>query len=116
MGKGLMVNITNNLKDDLITEVIAEKCVYNIDRLNNLNIQPNQSSSEIYVEAKASGSCAFESSFFTLHFKNASKLIGSIGMEEKDKKWSVQNYSFNITQILNEGSQYVLDITVSSDT
>ena len=76
MGYGANMTVTNRSTSIVTTGVSSQTCMYdngddgsNVSFFNNIAILPNSSApsgGSQYIEAKSSGSCAFEASSFTL--------------------------------------------------
>lgn len=121
MGYGAFMKVKNDLSVPIHLLVQDVDCMYdggeqgsNLSLFHDVDLQPGQSlpaSGTQYIEAKASGGCAFAPSKFTLNVVD----VGTIGIEDDSENYFVANntdpnaLSANIN---NSGQQAQITITV----
>jgi hypothetical protein len=99
MGKGLFLSIHNDTTGPIDVSYSNFNCVYqNGDSGSDFrpiqgSLAPGNSFGRQYLEAKASGGCAFETSTFTMNLK-ANHTDLSIHFSESSQTWSVNGSSF----------------------
>lgn len=102
MGNGAFIHITNKTKQGQLmrVSVTAHHCMNATGNWDDL--LPYNSSADNYIEAKASGSCAFSTSEFGLKFSILDTTtgnfdtIGTIMLKEKNNTWRISNNSPNV--------------------
>lgn len=110
MGKGAYMTIVNGSSQNVELGISNVQCMYE-DHFPPLQkfLPTGQSIVSAYIEAKASGSCAFENSHFTLDVTSNS---GSVGMKftESGNTWSVDS-----TKVIGAGLQVTGASQVAGD-
>jgi uncharacterized protein YjbI with pentapeptide repeats len=130
MGTGAYMKITNNSSQAVTVTVTDVTCMYdhgtngsNLSLFNNATIPAGEAlpgGSPQYIESKSSDECAFETTNFSLTFKNpAGNIIGSsFNLSESDLTWQDWNnvdenfFSATVTQ---SGNQFQIVIEVLAD-
>jgi hypothetical protein len=130
MGKGAYVNIYNSAAQDVEVSYSDFDCMYesgkegsNFEPITGL-ISSGKSlppTGKQYIEAKASGLCAFETSTFTMKLKNSNGDTLSFDFKESGNTWRVNRTQTNkgdlrADVLINEdGGQYNISIIVSNN-
>ena len=129
MGYGAYFNVQNNRSNPLRTFVTNVNCMYdngsdgsNLSLFNNAVVAASSalpSSGGQYIEVKASGSCAFESSTFNLKITDEATgaIIGEADFTESSSNWSLgTNTNPDIINVMinNSGDQAQMTVTVAS--
>ena len=106
MGKGAFMIVTNNTDSILQVKPAGRDCMEN---MGNWNFSiPKGKNRQDYIEAKASGQCAFKASVAGYVFSKINsdsgdwQDIGNIDLRESGGRWSAENTSSNV-QVRVEG-------------
>jgi len=129
MGYGAYFNVQNNRSNSLRLFVTNVNCMYdngsegsNLSLFNNAVVAAKTalpSSGGQYIEVKASGSCAFESSTFNLRVTDDSNgaIIGEADFVESSNNWSLgDNTNPDVINVMinNSGDQARMTVTVAN--
>ena len=129
MGYGAFLNVVNNRPQPLRLFITNVNCMYdhgdegsNLSLFNNAVVGPQSAlpvSGTQYIEVKASGSCAFQSSTFNLKVTDDSNgaIIGEADFVESDVNWSLgQNTNPDVINVMinNSGDQARMTVTVAA--
>jgi len=126
MGYGGYMKIVNNSSKTVTTNISKQDCMYdngdegsNLSFFNNLTInsfdtQPSGGGKGQYIEAKASGSCFFDNSTFTLTIKGLNPTVPNLNFVDPGDNWSCSGQPDNVNvDINNSGPQATIVITLS---
>ncbi|VWB06671.1 hypothetical protein [Burkholderia lata] len=129
MGYGAFMSVTNNRSTAVKTFVTDVNCMYenggdgsHLEYFDNLLIGANShypDSGRVYIEAKNSGSCFFESAKFRLKVTDNSNgaIIGTVSFSDSDANWNVASNTnpdvLNVN-IDNSGHQATITVTVAA--
>lgn len=128
MGYGAFMNVVNNRSAPIRLFVTDVTCMYdNGESGSNLSLFDNTTvaaTSELpgghgeYIEVKASGSCFFESSTFTLKVEDAATatIIGHVSCRERYNNWDGSSDNADVVDLYinNSGDQAVIRVTVEA--
>lgn len=129
MGYGAYFNVQNNRTNPLRLFVTNVNCMYdNGDEGSNLSLFNNAvvaakaalpASGGQYIEVKASGGCAFQSSTFNLRVTDEATgaIIGEADFNETSNNWYLgDNTNPDIINVMinNSGDQARMTVTVAS--
>ncbi|HTZ45078.1 MAG TPA: hypothetical protein VMB79_14560 [Jatrophihabitans sp.] len=129
MGYGAYLNVQNNRSEALRLFVTNVNCMYdngdegsNLSLFNNAVVQPNSAlpaSGGQYIEVKASGSCAFETSTFNLKITDDTNnaIIGEADFVESSNNWDLgSNTNPDVINVMinNSGDQARITVTVAN--
>jgi hypothetical protein len=129
MGYGAFMTIRNNRSSTVRTFVNDVNCMYenggdgsHLEYFNNLAISADSiypPSGRVYIEAKNSGSCFFESSKFSIKVTDDSNgvTIGTVSFSDSSANWEVSdntNKDLLNVNVDNSGSQAVIAMTIAS--
>jgi hypothetical protein len=117
MGYGANLVVTNNRPTTITTYVNSVQCMYqdgdsgsHLEYFNNLAVQPNSSypsSGNVYIEAKNSGTCFFQSADFTIKVCDSTNaIIGSVSFSDSTASWKLSdNTNTDLINVnINNGS------------
>jgi len=129
MGYGCYMEITNNRTTAVTTYVNSVQCMYqdgqegsNLQYFNNLTVQPKttypSSGQGVYIEAKNSGTCLFQSADFTIKVCDSNNaIIGNLSFSDSTASWKLADNTnpdqMNVN-INNSGTQGHITNTVAS--
>ncbi|MFP3615002.1 hypothetical protein ACOCG7_09465 [Paraburkholderia sp. DD10] len=129
MGYGAFMSVTNNRSTAIKTFVTDVNCMYenggdgsHLEYFDNLLIGADSrypGSGRIYIEAKNSGSCFFESANFKLKVTDDANgvIIGTVSFADSSANWTVASNTnpdvINVN-IDNSGSQATITVTVAA--
>ena len=129
MGYGAFMSATNNRSAAIKTFVTDVSCMYenggdgsHLEYFDNLLIGAGSrypDSGRIYIEAKNSGSCFFESAHFKLNVTDNSNgaIIGTVSFVDSSANWTVASNTnpdvLNVN-IDNSGNQATISVTVAA--
>jgi|SRR5215471_1719598 len=128
MGYGAFLKVVNNRSGAISSFVTGVDCMYdngdqgsNLSLFNNADIAGNASlpaNGGQYIEAKASGSCFFRPSTFSLKIENADNhdIIGQVDFSESENNWSCTNNDNKdvLDVYLNNNDQAHIQLTVEA--
>jgi hypothetical protein len=128
MGYGAYMTVKNNRSGAIHLYITDVQCMYdNGDEGSNLSLFNNavvNGSSQLpgsgsqYIEAKASGSCFFDDSKFTVKIEDNSNeaIIGHVAFDDSSENWSYTNDNEDVIDVYvnNSGDQAIIIITVEA--
>jgi hypothetical protein len=128
MGYGAYMTVINNRTEAIHLYITDVQCMYdngddgsNLSLFNNAVVQPTSqlpSGSGQYIEAKASGSCFFDDSTFTVKIEDNSNsaIIGHVAFSDSSENWNYTNDNEDVIDVYvnNSGDQAVINITVEA--
>lgn len=117
MGYGAYLEVTNNRSSTITTYVNSVQCMYqdgdggsHLEYFNNRTVAANSSypsSGQVYVEAKDSGTCFFQSADFTIKVCDANNaIIGNVSFSDSTHSWKLaDNTNPDVLNVnINNGS------------
>ncbi len=124
MGYGAHMSIKNNSSKTIKTNISAQECMYDngsegsrLSLFNELTIKAFTSVPSTggqYIEAKASGSCAFSTSTFDLKITGLNKDAFAVNFSETVNTYYCKNQPSNVdVSIDNSGDQAFIIITLT---
>lgn len=126
MGYGAFMKVVNNRTASLLLFITDVDCMYDngddgshLDRFNNAKVPGGGScpaDGTTYIEAKASGSCFFDDSKFTVKIEDADTqtIIGRVAFTDSSQHWNYSNDNPDVIDVNcnNSGDQARITITV----
>jgi len=128
MGYGAFMNVVNNRSEPILLFITDVECMYdngdegsNLSLFNNAKVAGTSSlppSGTQYIEAKASGSCAFNDSAFTVKIEDSStqNIIGHVAFDDPGQNWTYKNDNEDVIDVYcnNSGAQARITVTVEA--
>jgi hypothetical protein len=128
VGYGAFMHMTNNRSKPVLIFITDVDCMYdggdegsNLSLFNNAQIAGGTSlpaGGDQYIEAKASGSCAFNPSTFTVKVEDADTktIIGHVAFSDSSQNWNYKNDNEDVIDVYcnNSGQQARIKITVEA--
>jgi hypothetical protein len=127
MGYGAFMTVVNNRAGQVLTFVTDVDCMYdngdegsNLSLFNDAKIEAGGSlpggGNGQYIEAKASGSCFFNPSTFTLKVEDAATatIIGHVVFTDNSQNWTYENDNQDVIDVYcnNSGDQARIKVTI----
>lgn len=126
MGYGAFLQVVNNRAGQVLTFITDVDCMYdngdegsNLSLFNDAEIEAGASlpaGSGQYIEAKASGSCFFNDSTFTIKVEDAATatIIGHVAFTDSGQNWTYDNDNQDVLDVYcnNSGDQARITVTI----
>jgi hypothetical protein len=126
MGYGAFLQVVNNRAGQVLTFITDVDCMYdngdegsNLSLFNDAKIEAGASlpgGSGQYIEAKASGSCFFNPSTFTVKVEDAATatIIGRVAFTDSAQNWTYENDNQDVIDVFcnNSGEQAKIVVTI----
>jgi hypothetical protein len=128
MGYGAFMNVINNRSEPILLFITDVACMYdngdqgsNLSLFNNAKVATTSSlppGGTQYIEAKASGGCAFSDSTFTVKVEDSSTqtIIGHVAFDDPGQNWTYRNDNEDVIDVYcnNSGDQARITVTVEA--
>jgi hypothetical protein len=129
MGYGAYMTVINNRTEAIHLYITDVQCMYDdghdgseLSLFNDAVLQPNtklpNNDKGQYIEAKASGTCFFDNSQFTVKIEDDSNsaIIGHVAFDDNSEDWKYTNDNEDVIDVYvnNSGDQAIINITVEA--
>lgn len=128
MGYGAYMTVKNNRSGAIHLYITDVQCMYDggdegsdLSLFNNAVVNGGAQlpgGSGQYIEAKASGSCFFDDSKFTVKIEDNSNeaIIGHVAFDDNAESWNYTNDNEDVIDVYvnNSGDQAIITITVEA--
>lgn len=129
MGYGAFMNVVNNRSEPILLFITDVACMFdngdegsNLSLFNNAKVAGESSlpagGGTQYIEAKASGSCFFNDSTFTVKVENSGTqtIIGHVAFTDSGQNWTYKNDNEDVIDVYcnNSGDQARITVTVEA--